>query len=370
MPHPHLQTPIAPTASTATRPFSDLLAAAIKRRSPLLRDDAIQALRLFGGAADGIDGIFIDRYGPGCVLILYEGRVPGDFQVMKAAKELLAQTAELGVTAIYLKPFAKDRSRLGGNAPAVLTDPTPAAGEPLDEAIVIRERNCRFEVRLFDSFSTGLFSDQRDNRRFLASWLPSRREGPGEGSPRTSNAADRSAATPPLQVLNTFAYTCAFSISCALAGALTTSVDISPKYLDWGKRNFAHNGIDPTLPDTHRFAKMDTFEFFRYARRKKLTYDLIILDPPSFSTANKKKKIPAWSSTEHYGKLIHEAAALLRPKGAIFASTNTRELCLPGRFDREIKKALGKPPRYIELPPPPIDFAREQDRFAARMFIP
>src|SRR5205823_5213751 len=98
----------------------------------------------------------------------------------------------------------------------------------------------------------------------VAEWVTQRRKDSGRG------------AEPPA-VLNTFAYTCAFSVAAAAAGASTASVDVSPRYLDWGKRNFTHNGLDPA---PHRFARMDTFEFLGYAKRKQLAFDLIILDPP------------------------------------------------------------------------------------------
>jgi 23S rRNA (cytosine1962-C5)-methyltransferase len=193
-----------------------------------------------------------------------------------------------------------------------------------------------------------VFLDQRENRKWVA-----------EGVVR------RAARGRPPAVLNTFAYTCAFSVAAARAGATTASVDVSGRYLDWGKRNFELNGLDPKA---HRFARMDTFEFLGYAERKGLRYDLVILDPPSFASGNKKKGIKPWSSTADYARLIHGAAGLLTPGGAIFASTNTAELCRPGRLEREVVKGLGREPRWVTLPPPAADFAGEQERFAALAF--
>lgn len=306
------------------------------------------AFRVFSGGADGAEGIFIDIYGPGAVLIEYEGRTPKWAIINRDfAAKILEVLKPLGVTAIYRKPFARDRTKMGGDLPAIALSAKPAAGEALPEAITIRELAWKLEVQLYTGLSTGLFLDQRDNRAYVARWVKA-----------------RSAGRPPA-VLNTFAYTCAFSVAAAMAGAATTSVDISPKYLDWGKRNFALNGIDP---EAHRFAKMDTFEFFAYAKRKELTYDFLIIDPPSFASGSKKKGIRPFSSTADFGRLIREAASLMNPRGVIFASTNTQELCLPGRLDREITKGLGKPPRWIRLPAPPEDFARERERFAARAF--
>jgi len=120
---------------------------------------------------------------------------------------------------------------------------------------------------------------------------------------------------------------------------------------------------------THRFAKMDTFEFFGYAMRKNLRYDAIILDPPSFASGSKKKGIRPWSSVDDYARLVREAAKLLNRGGMILASTNTAALCRGGQLDREIAKGLGRSPRWISLPDSPVDFARDQDRFAARAWV-
>ncbi len=295
--------------------------------------------------------MFVDVYASGAVLIEYEGRTPQWWDGAAAAGQILTALRDLGVQAVYRKPFARDRSKLGGQLPACVTDPVPAAGERLDEWLIIDEHGTRLEVRLYDGLSTGLFLDQRENRRRVGELVAGR--------------VKRTGAT--ISVLNTFAYTCAFSVAAARAGATTTSVDVSSRYLEWGKRNFGHNGIDAA---GHRFAKMGTMEFLAYAARKSLTYDLIILDPPSFASGSKKNDVGAWSSTSDYADLVRASAGVLRPGGAIFASTNTQELCANGRLQREIKKGLGREPSWLELPPMPVDFARERERFAACLFIP
>lgn len=330
--------------------FEGLLAKSVERRRPLLNGGTTQAFRVFSGQADGMDGVFIDVYSRGAVLIVYEGRAPRAFDPKAEAQNVLRALAPLGVHAVYFKPFAKDRSKLGGELPPIVTDPAPAAGEPLPESLLIREHNWNLETRLYDGLSTGLFLDQRENRGFVHDWVKDRL---------------RATGAPPT-VLNTFAYTCAFSVAAAIAGAQTASVDVSPRYLDWGKRNFEHNKLDPS---EHRFARMDTFEFFGYAKRKGLKFDLIILDPPSFSAGSKKKGIRPWSSIADYAILVRDAAALLNPKGVLFASTNTQELCRPGRLDREIEKGLGRPPRYLRLPDMPLDFSKDRERFSARAFV-
>lgn len=328
--------------------FANLFALAVKRRDALIRSRASNAVRLFSGAADGCDGVFVDLYASGAVLIVYDGATPRSFDARRAADVILQQLSAMGVSAVYHKPFARDRSRMGSELPPEVTDPQPLAGEVVPESLLIHEHAWKLEVRLYDGLSTGLFLDQRDNRKWVHDWLTKR---------------------PDASMLNTFAYTCAFSVAAGVAGAQTTSVDVSGRYLDWGKRNFAHNGIEITENGPHRFARMDTFEFLSYAKRKGLAYDLIVLDPPSFGSGSKKKGIRPWSSVDHYARLVAAASALLKPRGAIFASTNTRELCRPNRLDREIVKALGRAPRWLDLPDPPIDFARDHDRFAARAFV-
>jgi 23S rRNA (cytosine1962-C5)-methyltransferase len=298
-----------------------------------------------------VDGVFVDVYATGAVLIEYEGRTPAWWDGGIGAEQALTVLREFGVKAVYRKPFARDRSKLGGQLPACVTDPVPAAGERLDEWLLIDEHGMRLEVRLYDGLSTGLFLDQRENRRRIGELVA--------GRVKRTGAA--------VSVLNTFSYTCAFSVAAARAGATTTSVDVSSRYLEWGKRNFGHNGIDASA---HRFAKMGTMEFLAYAARKSLAYDLIVLDPPSFASGSKKNDVGAWSSTSDYADLVRASAGVLRPGGAIFASTNTQELCANGRLQREIKKGLGREPSWLELPPMPVDFARERERFAACLFVP
>ncbi len=341
------------TPKTRSRTLAELLEAAVAFRRPLLQSGRTQAFRAFSGAADGLDGVYVDVYGPGATLIVYEGRAAIDPE--RDAAAVLAVLRPLGVRAVYFKPFARDRSKLGGELPPVVTDPSPAAGERLDEFLVVHELDWKLEVRMYDGLSTGLFLDQRENRGWVAQWCGHWAKSVGK----------------PARVLNTFAYTCAFSIAAAKGGAITMSVDVSPRYLEWGKRNFAHNGMEKGVASgDHRFSRMDTFEFFNYARRKQLQFDLIILDPPSFAAGSKKKGIPPWSAVEDFARLVREAAGLLAPRGAMLASTNTQELCRPGRLEREISKGLGHDPRGLRLPPLPIDFARDRDRFAARAFVP
>jgi 23S rRNA (cytosine1962-C5)-methyltransferase len=349
--------------------FAASIARAAARRAPLLA--STQCFRVFSGKAEGQDGVFIDVFGPLATLMVYEDPATASLDPKELADAALPALAPLGVQAIYFKPFAKDRSRLGGSLPKVVTSPTPLAGTRLPESIVVREHNVQLEVRPYDGLSTGLFVDQRDNRAWLAKLVANRVAKLTKAKDGT-NARVRAAlkdspvdqpAPQHISVLNAFAYTCAFSTACAKAGAITTSVDVSAKYLAWGKANFAHNALDASA---HRFARMDIFEFITYAKRKELRYDMVILDPPSFASANRKKGTKAWSSISDYPALVREVKGLLRPNALLFASTNTLELCQDGRLAKVVLKGLGGQPRmWLDVPEPGVDVAMSKGRFAA-----
>lgn len=351
-----------------------LFSTAVARRAELAQHT--QCFRAFCGQPEGLDGVFIDVFGPFATLIIYEGPATAQLNVKELAHDALGALAPRGVKAIYLKPFAKDRSRMGGKLPEVATNPKPLAGEPMPESVLVEEHGVTLEIRPYDGLSTGLFLDQRPNRAWLAKTIATRLGKEAKSKKRDGTSPALRAALGEtltktltekpkrdgLHVLNMFAYTCAFSVYAAKVGAVTTSVDVSAKYLDWGKRNFAHNGLDPA---SHRFAKMDTFEFITYALRKGLRYDAIVLDPPSFAAGNKRKGIKPWSSTSDYPKLVHEVVKLLEPQGLLFASTNTLELCFKDKLARTVLKGLGKQPRlWIDLPPAGVDTQAQRERFA------
>jgi 23S rRNA (cytosine1962-C5)-methyltransferase len=163
---------------------------------------------------------------------------------------------------------------------------------------VVCESHVRFSLDFLAGYSVGLFLDQRANRALL-------REQPAK------------------RVLNTFAYTCSFSVVAALTGAQTLSVDLSRKSLDRGRSNFELNALDPSL---HRFLADDVQELLpRLARRKEL-FDAIILDPPTFSRGNKGRRFRA---EENLQSLLDIALEVAAPQARILLSTNCTKLNAP-----------------------------------------
>ena len=321
--------------------FADAFAASCRHRHQLFNTRGLSTYRVFDGAGDGIAGVYADRYGPAVVLNIYVDAGWTDDAISGAAAAILNRLRSTGVESVYVKHFTRDRSRRGGAPPAESTSATPRAGVEQPETLIVEEYGTRFEVRPYDGLSTGLFLEHRDHRRALA----------GLGITR---------------VLNLFAYTCAFSVPLAAAGAHVTNVDVSSRYLEWGRRNHALNGVDPAMI---KFARMDAMAYLQYAaRHAEQRFDLVILDPPTFGASHSRRNVKAWKAVADYPKLLAAAARVTKADGLIFAATNTRELAEGSTFRGMIERAIGNV-EWAPLPPWPID-VRERGRVAAALFRP
>ncbi|MGE3342332.1 MAG: class I SAM-dependent methyltransferase [Vicinamibacterales bacterium] len=320
--------------------FAETFRRALARREEGLTA-ATDAWRACDGPGDGLAGIYVDRLSTAAILSVYDDAGWSDDVVSLAADEVLHQMAGLGVEAVYVKPFARDRSRLGGQPPEETREALPRAGTAQPDAIVVHEYDTLFEVRPYDGFSTGLFLEHREHRRMLA---------------------ERGA----VRVLNLFAYTCAFSVPLARMGAHVTNVDVSARYLEWGVRNHALNDIEPAHV---RYARRDAQAYLAYAaRHDHERFDLIVIDPPTFGAAAKRRGVKAWKAEEDYPALLAAAVQVLTPDGAIFAATNARPLAAGSTF-RQLIRAAVPHARFVPLPPWPPDL-REHDRVAAVLFTP
>ncbi|PKQ16086.1 MAG: bifunctional 23S rRNA (guanine(2069)-N(7))-methyltransferase RlmK/23S rRNA (guanine(2445)-N(2))-methyltransferase RlmL [Actinobacteria bacterium HGW-Actinobacteria-7] len=175
--------------------------------------------------------------------------------------------------------------------------------------ITVAENDLRFEVNLSDYLDTGLFLDHRDTR----AWLRELASG--------------------TRFLNLFAYTGTASVYAAAGGAAsTTTVDLSTTYLDWAKRNFALNGGSGLQ---HRFERSDSFDYLRLARDAGSAYDLIFVDPPTFS--NSKRTDSTFDVQRDHVALVIACGKVLAPGGTIVFSCNRRKFA----FDAETLAAEG-----------------------------
>jgi 23S rRNA (cytosine1962-C5)-methyltransferase len=251
------------------------------------------ALRLIHGASDGWSGWYVDQL--------------GEFLLSQSAAALRdGQKAELVRLAklVYARAaYHKILTRDARGAAKVEASPRPAFGEEAPTRFVVLENGRQFELSFNEGYSVGLFLDQRDNRRRL---LTGHVGADFKLPPRGSR----------LEMLNTFAYTCGFSVCAALAGAKTISLDLSRRYLEWGKRNFSLNGLDP---GAHEFIFGDVFDWLRRFARKACAFDVVVLDPPTFSQS---KDHGPFRAEKDYGKLVALTLPLIKPGGILFAATN------------------------------------------------
>ncbi|MBP7776879.1 MAG: class I SAM-dependent rRNA methyltransferase [Acidobacteria bacterium] len=322
--------------------FARSLQAALRQRGPLVDRPDLTAYRVLDGAGDNAPGVSIDRYGAAAVLNVHDDLRLSHAAVTEMAAVVLDVLAPGGVAAVYVKAFARDRSRRGGDLPGEASVATPRAGVVLPETLVVTEYDTRFEVRPYDGLSTGLFLDHREHRQALAARRPHR-------------------------ALNLFAYTCAFAVPLAAAGAAVTNVDVSGRYLEWGRRNLALNGLEAS---PMRFLRRHAMEFLsQAARRPDERFDLVILDPPTFGAANRRRGVDAWRAVDDYPALVAAAVGVLSPRGVVFAASNTRELAAAGALRAVVSAALTRAPRWLPLPPWPLD-VREPNRVAAVLFAP
>lgn len=199
------------------------------------------ALRLVHGDADGLPGLVLDAYGPYLVLQISS-------LGMSRLKPLLVELLQE-----LLQPEGLiERSESAGLKEEGLEPHKGVLNGPEAPRTIIEENGARFAIDLLGGQKTGFFIDQRDNRKAVAQWVAGKR------------------------LLNCFSYTGGFSLLAALAGAQTTSVEISEPAQELARENFRLNGLDP---DAHQFITANVFDHLRQIEPQ---YDMIVLDPPAF----------------------------------------------------------------------------------------
>jgi len=302
-------------------------------RARLLADPNTTACRLWHGDADGIDGLVIEKLGDVLIAQLHEQRLALEESVIRGLCVRAAE--ELGARAVYRKVFPRERSQARERLARALTDPTPWWGRAAEPEFPVLENGMRLLVRPYDGYSTGLFLEQRDNRQRVRTLARGRR------------------------VLNAFAYTCGFTVAATLGGAAeVVSLDLSKRFLEWGRRNLAANGLAAA---GHTFICDEIFAYYRRARRQERRFDLIILDPPTFARAKRPRR--AFSIARDLEALTTGALELLDSGGDLLISTNHRGTT-PAHLERTVSAAassLGRPLASVERLPLPEDFRGDPD---------
>ncbi|AVX11078.1 class I SAM-dependent rRNA methyltransferase [Priestia megaterium] len=280
--------------------FARKIQQAISSRHDFYASEDTTAFRIFNSEGDGIGGLIIDYY--------------DGYYVMSWYSEGIYQFKEYVIEALKSAPnfkglYQKKRFNVKGQ---YIEEDDFVAGDKGEFPLIVKENGIRFAVYLNDGAMVGVFLDQRDVRKTI----------------RDKYAKGKT-------VLNMFSYTGAFSVAAALGGAAkTTSVDLANRSLAKTIEQFSVNGIDHEAQD---IIVEDVFKYFKYAVKKNMTFDLVVLDPPSFA----KSKKHTFSAAKDYKDLLKEAIALTKPNGVIVASTNASNFDMK-KFHSFIEKAFNE----------------------------
>ncbi|QEK11368.1 class I SAM-dependent rRNA methyltransferase [Crassaminicella thermophila] len=280
--------------------FHKKLLEAIKRRKKLYMDRNTTAFRVFNGEGDGIGGFTVD-YFDGFYLINWYSKGIYTFKdyIINTLKNLS------GCRGIY----EKKRFDTGGK---FIEEDGYVWGERAKFPLIVKENGVNFAIYLNEGAMVGVFLDQREVRKAI----------------RDKYAKDKN-------VLNTFSYTGAFSVFAALGGARkTTSVDLANRSLPKTIEHFSLNNIDYEAQD---IIVEDVFGYFKYAQKKNLKFDLIILDPPSFAKSKKNR----FSAAKDYKDLLKSVINITEDGGVIVASTNCASFDMK-KFKDFIDKAFNE----------------------------
>jgi RluA family pseudouridine synthase len=323
-------------------------------RSAVIEPELTNAFRLIHGASDGWPGWFVEKLGD-FLLSQSESalsakqneelsRLAKVFSSRGAYHKILSRQVRRSTTK-EASPQLVDCS--GVSAERRKPDGTNESGflpKAATTSFEILENGVRYEMSFNEGYSVGLFLDQRDNRRRFSN---------GHIAADFSLTDSRfTVHDSRLEIFNCFSYTCGFSVCAAKAGARTTSLDLSKKYLEWGKRNFALNGLDPAA---HDFIYGDAFDWLRRLAKKGRAFDAVVLDPPTFSQS---KEQGTFRAEKDYGRLVTAALPLVKPGGILFASTNAADWP-PENFLADVDAAVRGAQRKIlqrHYVPQPPDF--------------
>ncbi len=294
--------------------FETLFRQAKEKRSAYYQDELTTAFRLFNQEGDGFGGLTVDLYGDYAVFSWYNSYV---YQIRQTISEAFRQ-----VFPEVLGTYEKIRFK------GLDYESAHVYGQEAPDFFTVLENGVLYQVFMNDGLMTGIFLDQHEVRGSLVDGL----------------AMGKS-------LLNMFSYTAAFSVAAAMGGASqTTSVDLAKRSRELSQAHFQANGIST---DDHSFIVMDVFEYFKYAKRKGLTYDVIVLDPASFAR-NKKQ---TFSVAKDYHKLISQSLEILNPGGIIIASTNAANVSRQ-KFTEQIDKGFaGRSYQILNKYGLPADFA-------------
>ncbi|HFU7055252.1 TPA: class I SAM-dependent rRNA methyltransferase [Bacillus cereus] len=303
--------------------FESKIKSALHKRKQFYKSSDTTAFRALNGEGDGLGGLIIDYYDGYYVVSWYsEG-------IYTFRDEIIAALQKV---ANFKGIYEKKRFDTKGK---YIEGDDFVAGERGEFPLIVKENGVNFAVYLNDGAMVGVFLDQRNVRKQI----------------RDKYAKGRT-------MLNMFSYTGAFSVFAALGGASkTTSVDLANRSLSKTIEQFSVNEVDYEAQD---IIVEDVFLYFKYAAKKKMKFDMVVLDPPSFARSKKY----TFSAAKDYKNLLKETIAITENNGIIVASTNCSAFDMKkfkGFIDTAFKEMNGKY-KILEEHSLPEDF-RTIDQF-------
>jgi 23S rRNA (cytosine1962-C5)-methyltransferase len=289
------------------------------------RERGTRAFRLVNEEGDALPRLAVDVYDAWLVAQFYGD--DGPWASAARRERVLDRLLSLGFDGVYYKMRPRQANVLVDTRRDDLAPARPVRGTAAPAELAILEEGMPLLVRLGDGLSTGLFLDQRGNRR------------------RVRELADGKS------VANLFAYTCAFTVAAAFGGAArTVSVDASAAALERGRANLVHAGL--LERGEHTFVAADAFAWLERAARRGERYDVVIVDPPTYSSTKRGRFV----ASSDYVDLAAAALAIVTRGGKLLACTNDRGIDR-ARFRRVLFDAAGAAKRDVtqvkDLAPPP-----------------
>ncbi len=295
-----------PRASTVREPeglsegaqmFANRVQKNLRKLQPWIKREGITCYRLYDADMPEY-AVAVDIYGD--VVHLQEYDPPKTIDERAARKRLrevrmgLLQALQIDEKQLFFKQRKRQKGR---------DQYQRQSGKHSASVLQVCEGQARFEVNMQDYLDTGLFLDHRPLRRMIF------RESEGK------------------RVLNLFCYTASISVQAALGGASQSlSIDMSQTYLDWAARNFGLNQMDT---NKHRLLRADCLQWLGDEKNQEAQeFDLIVLDPPTFS--NSKKMEGILDIQRDHGRLIRQAMRMLAPGGVLYFSNNFRRFKMDG----------------------------------------
>lgn len=294
-------------------PYKRIIDKAWSLRKKYINYTATNVFRLVNSYGDALPEVTIDVYEKNFLI-----------QYFKPYEEHTKNKISIALNEIFKPENITQKTRLKGED----VETRLIFGPEIPKDFIVVENSIKFNISFQDGGGTGLFLDQRDNRKKIQTLSKGK------------------------ELLNCFCYTSSFSVYAGLGGAnRTINVDLSKKAIEWSKKNFLLNQLDR---NNHEFIVGDVWDWIKRFQKKGRLFDVIILDPPSFSTS----KTRVFSVEKDFPELIGLGLNILRDDGILIFSTNIAKINFSRFFQLlpRIKNYTSKTYKIIDVSSQGLDF--------------